>query len=216
MPVHPVVVDPRIPVVVGVDDPVSWRAGQAFPADLALLWPVRPSLVGVRSSAVGPDLTWSYTGPMYDENGVSIGANPPFHAGKGVYGGPAVTNAMTGDSTAARTVTLTAQAYTLLVWSGSASCSYGTATPGTPLKFTATAGSVVFTPTAVSKWMLVAGSLSAAPYVPPGTTQPSAAATTGGNGASIAMRTSPLWKALDGEPDGVELVTNGGFDNASG
>lgn len=68
------------------------RGARTFPPDIALLWPLSPSLVGVKKSAVGPDLTWSYTGPMYDGDGVSIGANPPFHSGKGVYGGPAVTN----------------------------------------------------------------------------------------------------------------------------
>lgn len=31
-----------------------------------------------------------------------------------------------------------------------------------------------------------------------------------------AARTAPLWKALDGDVDGVELVTNGGFDSWSG
>lgn len=56
------------------------------------------------------------------------------------------------------------------------------------------------------------------PYVPPGVTQPASNATTT-NGSWFSLPNgSPLWHALDGGPetDGVELVTNGGFDSADG
>jgi hypothetical protein len=46
----------------------------------------------------------------------------------------------------------------------------------------------------------------ALPYIPPGTTSASCAATTGGNGASIEMDEGML-EAFRGEPDGVELVS---------
>ena len=73
MPVHPVVVDPRLPVVVGVDDPVSWRAGQAFPADLALLW----SAAKWAKSLKGP--APAYTGtPTLSAGGVIPGDGPSF------------------------------------------------------------------------------------------------------------------------------------------
>lgn len=50
------------------------------------------------------------------------------------------------------------------------------------------------------------------PYVPPGVTQPASNATTT-NGSWFSLPNgSPLWQALDGKADGVELVTNGGFN----
>jgi hypothetical protein len=66
-----------------------------FPADLALLWPVRPSLTGAQKSAVGPAPEWSYTGAQYDADGVSVGAVPAWHTGKGVWCGPAYTQMLT-------------------------------------------------------------------------------------------------------------------------
>lgn len=74
---------------------VNARWGVGFPAALALAWPVKPSLVGARKSAVGPDPIWSYTGPQYDADGVSVGAVPAWHAGKGVWCGPAYTQMLT-------------------------------------------------------------------------------------------------------------------------
>ena len=73
MPVHPVVVDPRIPVVVGVDDPVSWRAGQAFPADLELLW----FAAKWAKSLKGPDPAYTDT-PILSAGGVVPGDGPTF------------------------------------------------------------------------------------------------------------------------------------------
>lgn len=64
--------------------PVNARFGPSYPASLALLWPLRPSLVGAKKSAVGPEPLWSYTGTQYDADGVSVGAVPAWHAGKGV------------------------------------------------------------------------------------------------------------------------------------
>lgn len=72
--------------------PVNAQYGPSFPAALALLWPVRPSLVGARNSAVGPDPLWSYAGQQYDADGVSVGAVPAWHAGKGVWCGPGYSN----------------------------------------------------------------------------------------------------------------------------
>ena len=47
------------------------------------------------------------------------------------------------------------------------------------------------------------------PYVPPGVTQPASNATTT-NGVWFSLPNgSPLWQALDGQADGVELVANG-------
>lgn len=52
------------------------------------------------------------------------------------------------------------------------------------------------------------------PYIPPAATSTSAAATSGGNGASIEMDDNVLG-ALRGLPDGVELITNGDFSSGS-
>ena len=176
-PRHPVRVGPRFPVRVNMADPYNGDTD-----NIALAWNLfQPDPI------VGPEPVFSVASPNYDENGNNIGNNPRVDSGKGLWMGGQVANLFTGDSSQARSVTLTAQAYTLFVWSGSASCSYGTATPGSPLKFTATAGTTVFTPTGVSKWLLVAGTFGAMPYVPPGATQLANAATTGGNGTNIPL-----------------------------
>lgn len=56
------------------------------------------------------------------------------------------------------------------------------------------------------------------PYIPPGTTVVSAAATTGGNGVNFDIdasssdpRAVAIHRAFDGKPDGVELVTGDNF-----
>lgn len=54
------------------------------------------------------------------------------------------------------------------------------------------------------------------PYVPPGVTQPASNATSTGGNWFTNPDGSPLWKSLDGEPDGVEKITNGTFENATG
>lgn len=54
------------------------------------------------------------------------------------------------------------------------------------------------------------------PYVPPGTTQ-TTTAHNGTSGIHYAMpQNGPVWNQLNGKPDGVELVTNGGFESTSG
>lgn len=75
--VHPVVFNPILNPIVGITNMPAWRAGQDFHASLALLWPVRPSLTGIRKSAVGPDPLWSYTGPQYDADGAFVGQQTP-------------------------------------------------------------------------------------------------------------------------------------------
>ena len=183
------------------------KGGPSFPASLALLWPIRPSLVGAQKCAVGPAPEWSYTGAQYDADGVSVGAVPAWHTGKGVWCGPAYTNLFAGGPSIARSVSLTAQKYTLTCDAGSVACSYGTATPSTPLTFTATAGSTTFTPTGVTKWQLTA-SVAPMPYVAPGVTVPSAAGTSGGNGVAWAM-SAKMTAALSGKCTVAALVTMG-------
>ena len=48
--------------------------------------------LGLLKSAKGVPPTYSYPGPQYDADGVSVGAVPAYHAGKGVWCGPAYTN----------------------------------------------------------------------------------------------------------------------------
>ena len=203
-PRHHVRVGPRFPVRVNIADPYNGAQD-----NIALGWNLfQPGPI------IGPGPIFSVASANYDENGNNIGLNPRIDPGRGLWMGGLVANLFTGDSSQACSVTLTAQAYTLLVWSGSASCSYGTATPGNPLKFTATAGATVFTPTGVSKWLLVAGTFGDMPYVPPGATQPTNAATTGGNGTNIPLDAAML-ECFRGKPDGVELRSDlgGMLDN---
>lgn len=191
-----------------VRDP--WGKGQAIPEWMKLGWNLfQPDTL------IGPEPVFSVASANYDEAGNNIGLNPRIDPGKGLWMGGQVANLFAGDSSQARSVTLTAQAYTLFVWSGSASCSYGAATPGNPLKFTATAGATVFTPTGVSKWLLVAGTFGDMPYVPPGATQLTNAATTGGNGVNIPLDAAML-ECFRGKTDGVELRSDlgGMLDNA--
>lgn len=120
-----------------------------------------------------------------------------------------MTNLFSGDTSIARSVTLTAQAYTLQVFgAGSVSCSYGTATVGNPLTFTATAGSVTFTPSGATLWMLTASAYPL-PYTPPGTTMPASHATaTNGpwfglpqyDDAPANTKVNRVWAALTGSP----------------
>lgn len=48
-------------------------------SSLIFAWPYKFTESGVRKSLIGPDITWAYTGNMYNINGISIGINPPFH-----------------------------------------------------------------------------------------------------------------------------------------
>ncbi len=147
----------------------------------------------------GPTLLTDYAGDQYLD-GVNIDQNPAF-SDKGLDVGPARTNLFTGGPTGAELVALTAQDYCLQCVDGSVSCSYGTATPSTPLQFTATSGDTTFTPTSCTTWQLNADGGYVFPIIPPGATHSSSAATSGGNGASFEM--------VGEEVDGVELVTNG-------
>ena len=153
-------------------------------------------------------LNHAVLGPQYqrlaDGSYINVGAQPAVDVLDGDINGlrtcGAVTNLFPGDTSIARAVTLTAQAYTLQVLgAGSASCSYGTATVGTPLTFTATAGTTTFTPSGARLWMLTATAYPTA-YVPPGVTQPASNATAT-NGTWFANPDgSPLWQALTGSP----------------
>ena len=145
--------------------------------------------------------------PQFQRNAdgsyVNVGAKPAvdtFGGQKWLRSCGAVTNLFAGDTSIARSVTLTAQAYTLQVFgAGTVSCSYGTASVGTPLTFTATAGATLFTPAGATYWMLTATSYPV-PYVPPGVTQPASNATPT-NGSWFALPDgSPLWQALTGQP----------------
>ena len=150
-----------------------------------------------------PSLGYSLLGGQY-QDGVSVGLQPacddlafaglPGTRGMRTMG--QVTNLFSGDSSIARSVTLTAQVYTLQVFgSGSITCSYGTATAASPLIFTATAGATLFTPTGVSKWMLTATAYPV-PYVPPGVTQTSTAHN-GTSGIAYNMpQNGPVWNQL--------------------
>lgn len=153
-------------------------------------------------------LNHSILAPQYqllaDGSYIDVGAQPAvdtFEDGlKGLRSCGDLTNLLPGDTSIARSVTLTAQTYTLQVFgAGSASCSYGTATVGAPLTFTATAGTTTFTPSGAALWMLTATAYPT-PYVPPGVTQPASNATTT-NGTWFALPDgSPMWQALTGAP----------------
>ncbi len=161
------------------------------------------------SEQVGAGHTFnsSILSPQYHRNAdgsyTDVGAGPAvdtFDGEKWLRSCGAVTNLFGGDTSTARSVSLTAQAYTLQVFgAGSVSCSYGTATVVTPLTFTATAGLVTFTPIGATLWMLTATPYPA-PYTPPGTTMPASNATVT-NGCWFTLPDgSPVWKALTGEP----------------
>lgn len=166
-------------------------------------------------------------GPQYqrlaDGSYINVGAQPAVDvlAGgiKGLRTCGDITNLLPGDPSIARAVTLTAQSYTLqVIGAGTVSCSYGTATVGTPLKFTATAGTTIFTPSGATLWMLTATKYPV-PYVPPGVTQPVGYGSASGGVWFTNPDGSELWNALDGDStrgDGVELAANGQFDSATG
>lgn len=152
-----------------------------------------------------------------DGSTVNIGATMPvdtIDGEKWLRSCGAVTNIFGGDTSQARSASLTSgTVYTLQVFgAGTVSCSYGTATVASPLKITATAtAAVTFTPSGATSWMLTATAYPV-PYVPPGVTQPATNATATNGAWFKLLDGSELWKALDGQADGVELVTNGWFD----
>ena len=75
--IHPVLVNPVISPLVGVLDPVAWRAGSSYPAALALLWPLKLTDSGVLKSAKGPAPTFTDT-PTLSAGGVVPGDGPSF------------------------------------------------------------------------------------------------------------------------------------------
>ena len=211
--IHPVVVNPVLNPVVRVTDPVRWRAGRMYPSDSILHWDAD---VAAFTEQVGGPHTFNHAvlSPQFQLNAdgsyVNAGAKPAVD----VFGGKrwlrscgAITNLFNGDTSQARSVSLTnGTVYTLHVFgAGTVSCSYGTATVAEPLKITATATeSVEFTPDGATYWMLTATAYPV-PYVPPGVTQPASNATTTGGSWFANPDGSELWKALDGQADGVEL-----------
>ena len=191
---------------------VNARWGSSYPAALALLYDSDKS-ERKELARKGHNLESLVLGDQYeiqpDGSSLNIGANVPvdtFGGEKWLRSCGAVTNLFSGDASIARSVSLTAQAYTLQVFgAGSVSCSYGTATVGSPLTFTAIVGSVTFTPTGATLWMLTATAYPV-PYTPPGTTMPAShATTTGGPWFGLPQyddvaqtRTNQVWAALAG------------------
>jgi len=107
-----------------------------------------------------------------------------------------------------KSVTLTVQNYCLQVFgSGSVTCSFGVATVGNPLQFTATAGSTLFTPTGIANWMLTAGGgYVFVKEIPINTTSIDRSGAVD-NGLSWLMDSGML-DSFRGETDGVELWVN--------
>jgi hypothetical protein len=157
----------------------------------------------------GAKLQTSYAGDQYLA-GVNIGANPAVSS-KGLDVGPAYTELFATAPTTSVVKILTAQKYCLQVKDGSATCSYGTATPTSPLQFTATAGNVTFTPTGCTLWNLTAAGGYVFDMIPHGSTKSSSAATSSGNGASVLMDDA-LVGALRGVSDEVELWNSPSVD----
>ncbi len=187
---------------------VNARWGSSYPSALAILYdadkePMR-ELTGK-----GHAFNSAILSPQYQRNAdgsyIDVGANPAvdvFGGEKWLRSCKAVTNLFSGDTSIARSVSLTSgTVYTLHVFgAGEASCSYGTATVATPLTFTSTATeSVTFAPAGATLWMLTATAYPV-PYSPPGTTMPASNATAT-NGCWFAMADgSPVWNALSGGP----------------
>jgi hypothetical protein len=161
-----------------------------YPLDLVALWNAKDGL----QSAVGGAWQYSYAGPQYDSDGVSVGAVPARHYDevgnlKGYWGGPAYGNLFTNATPQAETKTLTPQKYCLQVFGmgASAVCSYGTSIAGVPLIFTATDGGTLFTPTNCTKWMLSTAGGYVWSYIPPATSVVSAVGTSSNNGMYLPM-----------------------------
>ena len=151
---------------------------------------------------VASALNWSQAAPVARSD-ETVGDGPGYFDG-GIFVGPQFPNLFIGGPTGAELVTLTAQKYCLQVWGGSVTCSYGTATEGSPLQFTASAGDVTFTPSGATKWMLSDAGGYVFPYIPPGATSAQTAATSGDNGLSAVMDTA-MKSLFRGNPDGTEL-----------
>lgn len=155
-----------------------------------------------------PDPEWSYAGALPDGAGGLDSSGDPVVHDEGVWCGPGYTNEFQTAPTAAEIVTLLSADYTLVMTgSGSVSSSYGSATEGSPLQFTATAGATTFTPTDTDSWLLVQSSY-VFPIIPPATSVVSAASSTGDNGLNVPMDTRML-AAFNGTLTLAALVTMG-------
>jgi len=142
--------------------------GLTIPSHLKLLWCANRAGADHKRSLKGNSLTINYpTGVIPGPDGTTLpSTSVGYFEGKGVYGGPALTNLLAAP-TEARTVALTAQKYCLQCADGSVDAgAYGTATPSSPLIFTASAGNATFTPTGVTKWMLSASGGYVFPIIP--------------------------------------------------
>lgn len=71
--IHPVVCNPVLPAPVDVFNPVGWKAGGAFPKDLALAWKSTKWAVALK----GPKPTYTNT-PTVTADGVVPGDGPSF------------------------------------------------------------------------------------------------------------------------------------------
>jgi len=183
-----------------------------YPSDIVHLTRAKN---GQFRALVGPDPEFSYIGQVPDDNGVMFTGVPVQSRGLMAMG--TYTNLFTNVTPTEGVKALTAQKYCLQVFGdgASATCSYGTATVGTPLIFTASAGNTTFTPTDCAKWMLTAAGGYVYPYCPPGVTVPVTSSTTGGNGPNVPLNAKML-AALRGVTDGVEKVVNGNGDSTTG
>lgn len=221
--IHPVVCNPVLSPLVGILNPSRWRAGRNAPLDSILHWVAD---IDAFSEQTGGVHTFNHAvlSPQYqlgaDGSYVNVGAKPAvdtFGGKRWLRSCGAITNLFGGDTSQARSVSLTnGTVYTLHVFgAGTVSCSYGTATVEAPLKITATATeSVTFTPSGATYWMLTATAYPV-PYVPPGVTQPASNATTT-IGVWFALPDgSPLWQALTGQPltlaTRVRMGVGGGY-----
>lgn len=193
--------------------------GQKFdtplPSWLKHLWTFKQGL----NSKKGPDLSFLYpTGTLPGfAGGVRASTVPPIDPEKGWFGGPGYTNLFTTAPSGAAVILLTAQKYCLQCVGGSVDAgAYGTATPSTPLVFTASAGNTTFTPTGVTAWQLTASGGYVFPVIPHNTTVVSSASgATYYAGWPMDYNTKAgqeMLECLRGVPDGTELVTNGTFD----
>ena len=183
--IHPVVCNPVLSPLVGILNPPRWRAGRNAPLDAILYYDAD---IDAFSEQTGGLHTFNHSvlSPQYqrsaDGSYSDVGAKPAvdvFDGKKFLRSCGAITNLFGGDTSQARSVSLTnGTVYTLHVFgAGTVSCSYGTATVEAPLKITATATeSVTFTPTGATYWMLTATAYPV-PYTPPGVTQPASNAT---------------------------------------
>lgn len=191
-----------------VRSPVGGSPGLTLPSWIKHLWTFKQGI----NSKKGPDLSFLYpTGTLPDfAGGVRASTIPPIDPAKGWFGGPGYTNLFTTASSGAAVISLTAQNYCLQCVGGSVVAgAYGTATPSTPLIFTASAGNTTFTPTGVTAWQLTASGGYVFPVIPHNTTVVSTASgATYYAGWPMDYNTKAgqeMLECLRGVPDGTEV-----------